>query len=156
MTRRAQAASSETSFSETAHGPTAAMRDADNAAPAPVSPYKGKTGWTRIRNALFYSIDGFTAAFRNEDAFRQEVLFALLSTPIALAAPVSASGRAMMVASVLLVLVVELLNSGIEAVTDRVSLEDHVLAKQAKDMGSAAVLLSLINVPVVWLIVIFG
>jgi diacylglycerol kinase (ATP) len=61
-----------------------------------------------------------------------------------------------MIASVLLVLIAELLNSGIEAVTDRVSLEDHVLAKQAKDMGSAAVLLSLISVPVVWLTVFFG
>jgi diacylglycerol kinase (ATP) len=60
-----------------------------------------------------------------------------------------------MVASVLLVLVVELLNSAIESVTDRISLEDHVLAKRAKDMGSAAVMLSLINVPVVWLLVLF-
>jgi diacylglycerol kinase (ATP) len=61
-----------------------------------------------------------------------------------------------MVASVLLVLVVELLNSAIESVTDRISLEDHVLAKRAKDMGSAAVMLSLINVPVVWLLVLFA
>ena len=64
----------------------------------------------------------------------------------------SGAGKAMMVASVLLVLVVELLNSGIEAVTDRISLEDHALAKRAKDLGSAAVMLSLINVPVAWLL----
>lgn len=125
-------------------------------APDTVSPYKGKTGWTRIRNALLYSMDGFAAALRNEDAFRQEAIVALVLVPVALAAPVPPSGKAMMIASVLLVLMIELLNSGIEAVTDRVSLEDHVLAKRAKDMGSAAVLLSLINVPVVWLIVFFG
>ena len=123
---------------------------------ASTSPYKGKTGWTRIRNALFYSFDGFAAALRNEDAFRQEVLLTLVLIPMAIQAPVSGAGKAMMIAAVLLVLVIELLNSGIEAVTDRVSLEDHVLAKQAKDMGSAAVLLSLVNVPVVWLLVYFG
>ncbi len=137
----------------TATGPT---REREAPAHAVASPHKGKTGWTRIRNAFFYSIDGFAAALRNEDAFRQEVLLTLVLAPIALSAPVSASGKAIMVASVLLVLVVELLNSGIEAVTDRVSLEDHVLAKQAKDLGSAAVMLSLFNVPIVWLIVFLG
>ena len=130
--------------------------DGSIAQEAPGSPHKGKTGLTRIRNALSYSLDGFTAALRNEDAFRQEVLLAAVLVPIALQASVSGAGKAMMVAAVLLVLVVELLNSGIEAVTDRVSLEDHVLAKRAKDMGSAAVLLSLLNVPVVWLLVFFG
>lgn len=118
--------------------------------------YKGKTGFRRIWNALFYSLDGFAAAFRHEDAFRQEVLIAIVLIPIALALPASGLGKAMMVASVLLVLIVELLNSAIEAVTDRVSLEDHVLAKRAKDMGSAAVMLSLINVPVVWLLVMLA
>lgn len=129
---------------------------AHRGAAAGVSPHKGKTGWKRIRNALFYSMDGFAAALRHEDAFRQEILLAAVLVPVALSISVSAAGKAMMVASVLLVLIVELLNSGIEAVTDRVSLEDHVLAKQAKDMGSAAVLLSLVNVPVCWLIVLFG
>jgi len=118
--------------------------------------HKGRTGFTRIWNALLYSLDGFAAAFRHEDAFRQEVLLALVLVPIALAVPASGMGKAVMVASVLLVLMVELLNSAIEAVTDRISLEDHVLAKRAKDMGSAAVMLSLINVPVVWLLVLFG
>jgi diacylglycerol kinase (ATP) len=74
--------------------------------------------------------------------------------PIALHMPASGTGRALMVAAVLLVLIVELLNSAIEAVTDRISLEDHVLAKRAKDMGSAAVMLALINVPVVWTLVL--
>lgn len=118
--------------------------------------HKGRTGFTRIWNALLYSLDGFAAAFRHEDAFRQEVLLALVLVPIALAVPASGTGKAVMVASVLLVLMVELLNSAIEAVTDRISLEDHILAKRAKDMGSAAVMLSLINVPVVWLLVLFG
>jgi len=120
------------------------------------SPYKGKTGVTRIWNALQYSLDGLSAAFRHEDAFRQEVLLALVLIPLALYSPAPGPGKALMVAAVLLVLVVELINSGIEAVTDRVSLEDHVLAKRAKDMGSAAVMLSLINVPVVWLLVLLG
>jgi diacylglycerol kinase (ATP) len=120
------------------------------------SPYKGKTGFKRIWNAMLYSFDGFAAAFRHEDAFRQEVYLALLLIPAALYLPVSATGKAHMIASVFLVMIVELLNSGIEAVTDRVSLEDHALAKRAKDLGSAAVMLSLINVLVVWLLVIFG
>ena len=120
------------------------------------SPYKGKKGLTRVWNALLYSLDGLAAAFRHEDAFRQEVLLALVLIPLAVYMPVAGSGKALMIASVLLVLVVELLNSGIEAVTDRISLEDHVLAKRAKDMGSAAVMLSLINVPVVWLLVLVG
>jgi len=120
------------------------------------SPYKGKTGLKRIWNALFYSLDGLAAAFKHEDAFRQEVLLALILIPIAIYMPVSGFGKALMVASVLLVLIVELLNSGLEAVTDRISLEDHVLAKRAKDLGSAAVMLSLVNVPAVWLLLTFG
>ena len=120
------------------------------------SPYKGKTGLKRIWNAFSYSIDGLTAAFRHEDAFRQEVLLALILIPAAFYMPVSGIGKALMVASVLWVLVVELLNSGIEAVTDRISLEDHALAKRAKDLGSAAVMLSLVSVPAVWLLAIFG
>jgi diacylglycerol kinase (ATP) len=120
------------------------------------SPYKGKTGVTHLWSALLYSLDGLSAAFRHEDAFRQEVLLALVLIPFALYAPAPGIGKALMIASVLLVLVVELVNSSIEAVTDRISLEDHVLAKRAKDMGSAAVMLSLINVPVVWLLVLVG
>lgn len=120
------------------------------------SPYKGKTGLRRIWNALFYSLDGLAAAFKHEDAFRQEVLLALILVPVAVYLPVSGVGKGLMIVSVLLVLIVELLNSGIEAVTDRVSLEDHALAKRAKDLGSAAVMLSLVNVAAVWLLVLFG
>src|SRR3954468_9758090 len=120
------------------------------------SPQKGKRGITRLWNALFYSLDGLSAAFHHEDAFRQEVLMAVILIPIAIHAPATGPGKALMIASALLVLVVELLNSAIEAVTDRISLEDHVLAKRAKDMGSAAVMLSLINVPVMGLLVLLG
>jgi diacylglycerol kinase (ATP) len=90
------------------------------------------------------------AAYRGEDAFRQEVLLAVVLIPVALLSPVSGIAKALLVGSVLLVLIVELLNSAIEAVTDRVSIEDHVLAKQAKDMGSAAVLVSLVLLAAVW------
>ncbi len=120
------------------------------------SPYKGKTGLRRVWNAMFYSFDGFAAALRHEDAFRQELIIALVMIPLALFMPVSGIGKSQLIGSVLLVMIVELLNSGIEAVTDRISLENHLLAKRAKDLGSAAVMLSLINVPVVWLLVIFG
>jgi diacylglycerol kinase (ATP) len=115
---------------------------------------KSRSPFTRLWNALFYSLDGLSAAFRHEGAFRGEVLMALILVPIAVHTPASGTGKAIMVASVLLVLIIELLNSAIEAVTDRISLEDHVLAKRAKDMGSAAVMLALINVPVVWLLVL--
>ncbi|HEV8518584.1 MAG TPA: diacylglycerol kinase [Burkholderiales bacterium] len=119
------------------------------------TPYKTKTGVKRIWNALFYSLDGFSATFKYEDAFRIEVLLALILIPLALHMHVSGIGKALMVGSVLLVLIVDLLNSAIEAATDRISLEDHVLAKRAKDMSSAAVMLALIDVPVMWLLVLF-
>ena len=120
------------------------------------SPHKGKTGLRRVWNALFYSIDGIAAAFRHEDAFRQEALLALVLIPTALFLPASGVGKALMIASVLLVLVVELLNSAVEAAVDRISLENHMLAKRAKDIGSAAVLFSLLNVAIVWGLVLFG
>ena len=119
-------------------------------------PYKGRTGLQRIWNALLYSLDGLAAAYRHEDAFRQEVLLAIILIPTALLLPASGTGRALMIASVLMVLIVELLNTAVEAAVDRISLENHQLAKRAKDIGSAAVMLSLINVPVVWLLVLLG
>lgn len=120
------------------------------------SPYKGRTGLRRVWNALFYSIEGLRAAYRHEEAFRQEVLLALLLVPAALFMPASGAGKALMIASVLLVLIVELLNSAIEAAVDRISLDDHALAKRAKDIGSAAVMLALANVPLVWGLVLLG
>ncbi len=118
------------------------------------SPFKGKTGLTRVWNALFYSFDGLKAAIRHEDAFRQELLLTLVCIPLALWLEPGALGRALMIAALFLVLIVELVNSAIEAVVDRVSLENHHLAKRAKDIGSAAVLLSLINAAAVWALVL--
>ena len=114
------------------------------------SPFKGKTGLQRVWNAFHYSRAGLYAAFTCEDAFRQEAMLAALLIPITFFLPVGGIGRALMIASVLLVLIVELLNSAIEAVVDRVSLDRHHLSKRAKDIGSAAVLLALINVVSVW------
>ena len=124
--------------------------------PLKASPHKGKTGLRRVWNAMFYSLAGFRAALQHEDAFRQELLLAIVLIPLALLLPVSAVGKALMVASVLLVLIVELLNSAIEATVDRISLENHQLAKRAKDIGSAAVFVSLANVVVVWALVLVG
>ena len=120
------------------------------------SPHKGKRGLVRIWNAFGYSLAGLKAAFTHEDAFRQEVLLAAVLIPAAFFMPASGLGKAMMVASVLLVLIVELLNSAVEAAVDRISLENHRLAKRAKDIGSAAVFLALVNVPLVWGLVLFG
>lgn len=120
------------------------------------SPFKGKTGLQRVWNALHYSLAGLKAAFVCEDAFRQEALLAAVLIPLSFFLPASGVGRALMIASVLLVLVVELLNSAIEAAVDRVSLDRHHLSKRAKDIGSAAVLLALINVALVWGCVLLG
>ena len=120
------------------------------------SPFKGKTGVRRVCNAWHYSLAGLRAALVCEDAFRQEALLAALMIPASFWLPVGGLGRALMIASVILVLIVELLNSAIEAVVDRVSLDHHPLAKRAKDIGSAAVLLALCNVVVVWACVIVG
>jgi len=118
------------------------------------SPFKGKTGLRRLINALGYSFSGFGSAFRHEDAFRQEVLLGVVLIAIALWVSVSGMAKALLIFSVLLVLVVELLNSAVEATVDRISLENHRLAKRAKDIGSAAVFLSLVNVVVVWILVL--
>jgi diacylglycerol kinase (ATP) len=120
------------------------------------SPYKGQTGLRRVWNALHYSRAGLRAAYVAEDAFRQEVLLAALLIPLAFLLAPNGLGLALMVGSVLLVLIVELLNSAIEATVDRISLDQHPLAKRAKDVGSAAVLLALLNVLAVWACVLFG
>lgn len=119
------------------------------------SPYKGKTGVRRLLNAFGYSCAGLQEAFRNEDAFRQEVLLASVLLPLAFFLEPNMLGRALMIACVLLLLIVELLNSAIEATVDRISLDDHRLAKRAKDIGSAAVLLSLLNLVIVWALVLW-
>ncbi|WP_398313188.1 diacylglycerol kinase [Zoogloea sp.] len=120
------------------------------------SPFKGKTGLTRVWNAFHYSMAGLAAAYRNEDAFRQEAWLAAVLIPLALFLPVGALGKALMIASVLLVIIVELVNSALEATVDRISLDHHHLAKRAKDIGSAAVFVALVNVVVVWGLILFA
>ena len=118
------------------------------------SPFKGKTGVQRVINAARYSLEGLAAAARHEDAFRQELLLAAVLVPLGLWLGHDGVERALLVGSMLMVLVVELLNSAVEATVDRVSLEDHLLAKRAKDLGSAAVMMSLVTVGAVWLLVL--
>jgi diacylglycerol kinase (ATP) len=115
-------------------------------------PLKGKTGITRFVNAFRYSMQGLSAAYKNEEAFRQEVWAAAVLIPAALWLPLPGLTKALMIAVVVLVLIVELLNSGIEAVVDRISNEHHPLAGRAKDVGSAAVMLAMINCLVVWVL----
>ena len=120
------------------------------------STFKGKTGVRRMVNALVFSASGFAAALRHEDAFRLEVLLAIALVPMGLWLGTGGVAKALLVSSILLVLVVELLNSALEAAVDRISLEAHPLAKRAKDIGSAAVLLSLVNAAVVWGLVLLA
>lgn len=120
------------------------------------SPFKGQTGLRRIWKAFSYSLSGLRAAYRNEDAFRQESLLATLLIPLALFMSVPGIGKALMIGSVLVVLVVELLNSAVEAAIDRISLDRHRLSKRAKDIGSAAVLIALINVVTTWSMVLLA
>jgi diacylglycerol kinase (ATP) len=112
--------------------------------------FKGKKGLTRLWNALGYSRDGLAAAWKNEAAFREEILLASITMPLAIYLGKTGVERALMLGSILLILIVEILNSAIEAVVDKASPEMHELAKRAKDMGSAAVLFSLINAAIIW------
>ena len=108
------------------------------------------TGFTRVLKAIFYSYKGLTYALQNEAAFRQEALGAAVLLPLTFWLDVTPVERLLLVISVVLVLIVELLNTGIEAVVDRIGLERHALAGIAKDTGSAAVFLSLILCAFVW------
>jgi diacylglycerol kinase (ATP) len=114
------------------------------------SPYKGETGLKRILSATRNSMAGLREALRCEDAFRQELILALVLIPLAFWVATSAVERALLIGSVLLVLIVELVNSAVEATVDRISFENHRLAKRAKDIGSAAVLLTLFNAALIW------
>jgi diacylglycerol kinase (ATP) len=120
------------------------------------SPFKGKTGLKRLLNAFGYSIDGLRAVYQHESAFRQLVLLGAILIPLAFFVGYSPMERAVLVASSLATLIIELLNSAIEAAVDHTSLERHPLAKRAKDMGSAAQLLGLINLATVWGLVLWG
>jgi diacylglycerol kinase (ATP) len=118
------------------------------------SPYKGKMGIKRLANAFRYSVAGTYAAFKHEDAFRQEVLLSAVLIPLAIYLGQTDIEQALMIASVLLVIIVELLNSSVEATVDRISVKRHKLSKRAKDIGSAAVFFSLINAAVIWFLIL--
>lgn len=115
-----------------------------------ISEFKSKSGIKRIFSALLYSMDGFRTAWRCEHAFRQELMIIVPGVIVALLVPVSLLERIMLIAVMFLVLIVELLNSAIEAVVDRVSLERHPLSKNAKDLGSAAAMLSILLAVLTW------
>jgi diacylglycerol kinase (ATP) len=115
---------------------------------------KGKRGLERLLNAARYSLDGLVAAWQNEDAFRQEVILAAILVPTALLLRLPVVETILLVGVVVLVLIVELLNSGIEAAIDRDSYEINALGKRAKDIGSAAVMLSLLLALGTWVAVL--
>ena len=115
------------------------------------NPHKGRTGLERIVRATGYSIEGLLAAYRGESAFRQEFWLAAVLLPLSFWLGRSWVEVALLAGSVVLVLIVELLTSGIEAAIDRVSFELHDLSKRAKDLASAAVLLSLLLCAGIWL-----
>ncbi len=115
-----------------------------------ISEFKSKSGIKRVFSAFFYSIDGLRTAWRYEHAFRQELMIVVPGVILALLIPVTVLERVVLIAALLLVLIVELLNSAVEAVVDRVSLERNPLSKNAKDLGSAAVMLSMLIAAVAW------
>lgn len=121
----------------------------------PVSEFKSKSGLKRILSALGYSIAGFKSAWRMEHAFRQELFVVIIATVAAFLLPVVAWQKLLLIGVFVLVLVVELINSAIEAVVDRVSLERNPLSKNAKDFGSAAVLLTLLLATATWLVILW-
>jgi diacylglycerol kinase (ATP) len=114
------------------------------------NPHKGRTGLDRIRHAAGYSLDGLTSAYHGESAFRQETWLAVVLIPLAFWLGQTWIETALLAGSVVMVLIVELLNSAVEATVDRISFELHELAKRAKDFGSAAVFLSLAVTGAVW------
>ena len=116
---------------------------------------KENTGFKRIYNALIYSMAGLASAWKNEAAFRQETIVAIVLLPLAFWLGQSTNQIALLILSVFIVLIVELLNSAVEAAIDRISNERHALSKQAKDIASAAVFLSLILFTIIWGLVIF-
>jgi diacylglycerol kinase (ATP) len=119
-----------------------------------VSEFKSKSGMRRVFSALFYSMEGLKTAWRNEHAFRQELLLVVPGTVAALLLPLPALKKLALIGVLVLLLVVELINSAIEAAVDRVSFEHHPLSKNAKDLGSAAVMLTLLLAVATWAVIV--
>ncbi len=122
----------------------------------PVSQFKSKSGLKRIFSAFFFSMAGFKAAWQNEHAFRQELVLCVLGSVIAVALRISAFEKLVLIGVLMLVLIVELINSAIEAMVDRISPERHPLSKNAKDFGSAAVFLACGLALAAWAVVLFN
>lgn len=120
------------------------------------SAFKSRSGLRRVAGAMRYSLAGLASAWKHEHAFRQELCVIVPAVVVALLLPVTALEKLLLGSTMVLVLVVELLNSAIEAVVDRVSLERHPLSKNAKDFGSAAVMLSVLLALVAWAVVLWG
>ena len=119
------------------------------------NPHKGNRGLTRAIHAAKNSWHGLIFAFKEESAFRQELVLLLVLSPIAILLPVDLFEKALMICSLIMVLVIELLNSSVEAAIDRISFEHHDLSKRAKDFGSAAVMLALLIAFVIWAAVLY-
>jgi diacylglycerol kinase (ATP) len=126
----------------------------DPLAPLPFNPYKGNRGVTRAWHAMKNSLAGFQVAIREESAFRQELTLAAILVPCGVIVPVDPVSRVLLLGSVLLVLIVELLNSSVEAAIDRISLERHELSRRAKDLGSAAVMVALGMCLMTWVLIV--
>ncbi len=120
-----------------------------------ISEFKSKSGLKRIFSAFGYSMAGFKSAWRSEHAFRQELFVVVIAMVAAFLLPVPAWQKLLLIAVFVLVLIVELINSAIEAVVDRVSLERNPLSKNAKDFGSAAVLLTFLLAVATWLVILW-
>ncbi len=118
------------------------------------NPHKGNKGLTRAFRAAINSWNGLIYAFKEESAFRQELALSLILIPLAIYLPVSPIEKILLIASVILVLIIELLNSSVEAAIDRISFEVHDLSKRAKDFGSAAVMLALLLCGLTWVIIL--
>jgi diacylglycerol kinase (ATP) len=151
MPRSSPSTHAESAGSAEAHEP---LGPDDPLAPLPFNPYKGNRGVTRAWHAMKNSLAGFRVAIREESAFRQELTLAAILVPCGLAVPVDPVSRVLLLGSVLLVLIVELLNSSVEAAIDRISLERHELSRRAKDLGSAAVMVALFMCVMTWALIV--
>lgn len=128
----------------------------ENTMEQPVSQFKDKRGFARLSSAFWNTMDGFKSAWQGEQAFRQEVIVGGIATIVALLLPISAFQKVALIGVLIFVLIIELINSAIEAVVDRISLERHPLSKNAKDFGSGAVALSILLAAAVWGVVLFN
>ena len=124
-----------------------------NEKPQDANALKGKTGLRRLLNAFGYSLQGFRAAWQNEAAFREEAMLTIVLTPVALLLPVTGLEKLLLILSLLLLVLVELLNSAVEAVVDRIGPEIHPLSGRAKDLGSAAVLIACLILGLTWIFI---